>query len=70
MEDVVATVVSEACRKDPSLPPDTARELARHALDSPTDADAPEIARLLLADHDDLDVSWANAVATTVADLR
>ena len=70
MDDLVSTVVGEACRKDPSLPADTALTLARAAFEAPVDADAPEIARALLAGHDGVDVSWANAVATTVAELR
>jgi hypothetical protein len=70
MDDAVAAIVAEACRKDPSLPADTALSLAQAALDSRPDADGPEIARLLLADHAALDASWANVIATTVADLR
>jgi hypothetical protein len=66
--DVIAAVVAEACRKDPSLPGDKAALLAAKALDAPG-ADAPEIARALLQDEE-LDVSWANAVATSVVELR
>jgi len=66
--DEIAAVVAEACRKDPSLPGDTAALLAAKALSVPG-TDAPEIARALMADEA-LDVSWVNAVATSVAELR
>jgi hypothetical protein len=70
MEEILAAVVAEACRKDPSLPADAARVLADRALQTPVRADAPEIARTLLDTDDALDVSWVNAVATTVAEAR
>ena len=70
MQDALASLVGAACRKDPSLPADTAEKLAQTALGSPESAQAPEIARLLLADQDGLDPSWANAVATAVVELR
>jgi hypothetical protein len=70
MEEIVAAVVGEACRRDPSLPADVAQQLAEAALQTPADADAPKIARLLLDQSPDLDVSWVNAVATTVAGVR
>ena len=66
--DAIAAVVAEACRKDPSLPDETAALLAAKALGAPG-ADAPEIARALMQDEA-LDVSWANAVATSVVELR
>ncbi|MFN2539178.1 MAG: hypothetical protein ABR549_13665 [Mycobacteriales bacterium] len=68
--DLIATVVAEACRKDPSLPPEAAEQLARQALACDPGTDAPEIARSLLAKQDGLDVSWANAIATAVSELR
>lgn len=67
--EAVAAVVAEACRKDPSLPDDTAALLAAKAL-RVSGTDAPEIARALLDEQDSLDASWANAVATAVAQLR
>ena len=65
--DAIAAVVAEACRKDPSLPHETAALLAAKALGM--SGDAPQIARSLMEDEG-LDVSWANAVATSVVDLR
>jgi hypothetical protein len=70
MDEILATVVAEACRKDPSLPADAATSLAAAALQTPLRADAPEIARTLLATDSALDVSWVNAVATAVAEAR
>ncbi|MDX6266149.1 MAG: hypothetical protein QOD70_889 [Frankiales bacterium] len=70
MDEILASVVVDACRKDPSLPADAAQSLAATALQTPADADAPEIARTLLATDTALDVSWVNAVATTVAEVR
>ena len=66
--EAIAAVVAEACRNDPSLPDETAALLAAKALGT-SGADAPEIARALMQDED-LDVSWANAVATAVVELR
>jgi hypothetical protein len=66
--DVIAAVVAEARRSDPSLPEDVAALLATQALGSGA-RDAPEIARALLDADGSVDVSWANAVATAVAGL-
>ncbi|MCU1602911.1 MAG: hypothetical protein JWO22_3620 [Frankiales bacterium] len=70
MDEILAGVVSEARGKDPSLPAEAAAELASRALALPLDADAAEIARVLIEGDQALDVSWANAVATSVVGLR
>lgn len=69
MDERVAAVVAEARSKDPSLDPDAATELALLALGLPAGLDGPELARRLLAERPDVDVSWANTVATAVAGL-
>ena len=70
MDEILAGIVAEACGKDPSLSAEAAAELATAALELPLDADAADIARVLLASRGDLDVSWANAVATAVVGQR
>lgn len=66
--DVIAAVVTEACRRDPSLPEDAAAVLAAKALGSGL-TDAAALARSLLDGEAGLDVSWVNAVAAAVAEL-
>jgi hypothetical protein len=65
--DVIAAVVADAQRRDPSLPEDAASVLAARALDSGL-TDAADIARAVL--DDGVDVSWVNAVAAAVAEVR
>ena len=68
-DDGVAVVAAAACRQDPGLPPETASMLARTALGllDEVGPDAPEIARRLLAAHEGVGASPANAVATAAA---
>ena len=66
--DVIAAVVADAQRRDPSLEHDAAAVLAAQALGSGS-SDAAEIARTLLDRDSSLDVSWVNAVAAAVAGL-
>lgn len=65
--DVIAAVVADARRRDPSLPEDAASVLAVRALDTGL-TEAAEIARVVL--DDGVDASWVNAVAAAVAELR
>ena len=66
--DVLAAVVADAQRRDPSLEPGAAALLAAEAIRSGS-RDAAEIARVLLAHDGSADVSWVNAVAAAVAGL-
>ena len=63
-------VASAARRADPGLPPETARLLAVGALAHLRDgaADAPDVARRLLADHGEAGASAAAVVARAAVD--
>lgn len=59
-------VAQSARQSDPGLPPETAVLLAADAwvhLQASPDADAPEVARALLADHPESGATAANVVA-------
>jgi hypothetical protein len=65
-------VAQQARVADPSLPEETARELAVYAYEHLREVkrlDAPEIARRLIADHPDAGVTAANVVAKAAVDL-
>ncbi|MCW2777213.1 MAG: hypothetical protein JWN17_938 [Frankiales bacterium] len=64
-ENALDAVAAQAQRADPGLPPETARLLAGEALLHVADGvrDAPELARLLLADHPEAGASAAAVVA-------
>lgn len=65
-------VASAARAADPGLPEETALELAHYAwehLSAVQRLDAPEIARRLLADHEQAGATAANVVAKAAVDF-
>jgi hypothetical protein len=62
-------IAAAACQQDPGLPPETAALLAKAALPllEEVGADAPEIARRLMAANPDVGATPANAVAIAAA---
>jgi len=65
-------VASSARQSDPGLPEETARQLATEAwehLRGLEEADAPTLARALLADHPEAGATAANMVATAALEF-